>query len=224
MTLTIERAGPGDGPAILRLLSASSLPTDGVMDHIDTALIARFDDHVVGCAALEIYPDGALLRSVAVDGAHHRQGIGSAVTRAALDLAKRLGIAEVYLLTTTAEAFFPKFGFNRIARDQMPPGVQTSVEFRSACPSSATVMRTILKGPAKAGPYVSGPAQAEPYVSGPAQAGPYRSTSMEHDVVCGMQVDPAKAAATSEYNGKTYYFCAKVCKTKFDANPAQYVK
>jgi Cu+-exporting ATPase len=48
--------------------------------------------------------------------------------------------------------------------------------------------------------------------------------SMEKDVVCGMQVDPAKAAATSHYNGKTYYFCAKVCKAKFDANPGQYVK
>ena len=47
---------------------------------------------------------------------------------------------------------------------------------------------------------------------------------MERDVVCGMQVDPAKAAAKSEYNGKTYYFCAKVCKTKFDANPSQYAK
>jgi Cu+-exporting ATPase len=47
---------------------------------------------------------------------------------------------------------------------------------------------------------------------------------MEKDVVCGMQVDPAKAAATSEYKGKTYYFCAKICKTKFDANPSQYVK
>ena len=42
---------------------------------------------------------------------------------------------------------------------------------------------------------------------------------MEKDVVCGMQVDPAKAAGTSEYKGKTYYFCAKICKTKFDANP-----
>ena len=52
----------------------------------------------------------------------------------------------------------------------------------------------------------------------------YEGESMERDVVCGMQVDPAKAAATSEYNGKTYYFCAKACKTKFDANPSQYVK
>ena len=51
-----------------------------------------------------------------------------------------------------------------------------------------------------------------------------RESVMERDVVCGMQVDPAKAAATSEYNGKTYYFCAKVCKTNFDANPAQYTK
>ena len=47
---------------------------------------------------------------------------------------------------------------------------------------------------------------------------------MEKDVVCGMQVDPAKTAGTSEYQGKTYYFCAKSCKARFDANPAQYVK
>ena len=37
---------------------------------------------------------------------------------------------------------------------------------------------------------------------------------MERDVVCGMQVDPSKAAGTSQYNGKTYYFCSTSCKTK----------
>ena len=47
---------------------------------------------------------------------------------------------------------------------------------------------------------------------------------MEKDEVCRMQVDPAKAVGTSEYKGKTYYFCSKGCKTKFDANPAQYAK
>jgi Cu+-exporting ATPase len=47
---------------------------------------------------------------------------------------------------------------------------------------------------------------------------------MEKDVVCGMQVDPAKAAGTSQYNGKTYYFCSKGCKAKFDASPAQFAK
>jgi len=52
----------------------------------------------------------------------------------------------------------------------------------------------------------------------------WKEDRVERDVVCGMQVDPAKAAATSEYQEKTYYFCAKACKVKFDANPAQYVK
>ena len=47
---------------------------------------------------------------------------------------------------------------------------------------------------------------------------------MERDVVCGMQVDPAKAAGKSVHNGKTYYFCSKTCKDKFDANPKQYAK
>lgn len=51
-----------------------------------------------------------------------------------------------------------------------------------------------------------------------------RRSSMEKDVVCGMQVDPTKAAGTSQFNGKTYYFCSKGCKAKFDANPGQYAK
>ena len=46
---------------------------------------------------------------------------------------------------------------------------------------------------------------------------------MEKDVVCGMQVDPKKAAGQSEYQGKTYYFCAPECKKKFDANPQQFI-
>jgi len=47
---------------------------------------------------------------------------------------------------------------------------------------------------------------------------------VEKDVVCGMQVDPAKAAGKSEYTGKTYYFCSPGCKAKFDAHPEQYAK
>jgi Cu+-exporting ATPase len=46
--------------------------------------------------------------------------------------------------------------------------------------------------------------------------------AMAKDPVCGMQVDPAKAAGTSEYQGKTYVFCSAGCKRKFDGNPQQY--
>lgn len=47
---------------------------------------------------------------------------------------------------------------------------------------------------------------------------------MVRDVVCGMDVDPNTGPATSEYQGKTYYFCGPACKKRFDADPARYVK
>jgi YHS domain-containing protein len=50
---------------------------------------------------------------------------------------------------------------------------------------------------------------------------------MAQDLVCGMQVDEQQAKAkglTSEYEGQTYYFCAKGCKTEFDTHPEQYVR
>jgi YHS domain-containing protein len=44
------------------------------------------------------------------------------------------------------------------------------------------------------------------------------------DLVCGMTIDPQMAVVTSEYKGKTYYFCARGCKVAFDKDPEKYVK
>jgi Cu+-exporting ATPase len=44
------------------------------------------------------------------------------------------------------------------------------------------------------------------------------------DLVCGMMIDPKTAAATSEYEGKTYYFCARGCKIAFDKDPQKYIQ
>ena len=140
----IEPATDRDLLEIRSLLQRLHLPLDGVDDHVGTMLVAREDGRVVGTAALELYADGALLRSVAVDP--HRQGrrLGHELTEAALRLAGEHRRDTVFLLTTTAERFFPKFGFEPIGRDQVPPSVQASVEFRSACPASAIVMRRRL--------------------------------------------------------------------------------
>ena len=43
------------------------------------------------------------------------------------------------------------------------------------------------------------------------------------DPVCGMQVDPAMAAGTSEYQGTTYSFCSAGCKRQFDKDPQRYL-
>jgi amino-acid N-acetyltransferase len=50
------------------------------------------------------------------------------------------GVETVALLTTTAAGFFPRFGFRAVERATVPVALQASVEFRSACPASATAM------------------------------------------------------------------------------------
>jgi YHS domain-containing protein len=47
---------------------------------------------------------------------------------------------------------------------------------------------------------------------------------MAIDPVCGMEVDEKTAAATYEYQGKTYYFCAPGCKASFEKDPEKYLK
>jgi amino-acid N-acetyltransferase len=140
MTIAIRPAAPEDVPDVLALLHASALPVEGLEDHLDTLLVAIDGDGLVGCAGLELYDGGALLRSVAVRATHRGTGLGQRLTGAALDLARARGAAAVFLLTETAASFFPRFGFAETTRDRVPADVKTSVEFVSLCPQSATVM------------------------------------------------------------------------------------
>ena len=140
----IERAAAADLDDVLRLLDETHLPVDGLREHFGTALVARDNGSVVGSAALEVYADGALLRSVAVSPRARGNGLGGALTTAAIRLAEELRLPALYLLTTTADGYFPRFGFERITRADVPAGVQRSVEFTSACPSSAIAMRKTL--------------------------------------------------------------------------------
>jgi hypothetical protein len=70
----------------------------------------------------------------------------SALTGRALTEARNIGLETVYLLTNTAESFFPRFGFEPIAWAAVPPRVQESREFHGACPSSAVAMRATVQG------------------------------------------------------------------------------
>jgi amino-acid N-acetyltransferase len=63
--------------------------------------------------------------------------------------AESRGTNALYLLTTTAERYFPSFGFEKTTRDAVPPEIQATDEFRGACPASATVMSRQLAGVAR---------------------------------------------------------------------------
>jgi len=142
--IAIDRASAADAAGLLDLLERTNLPKDGLLDHVQTTLVARRDGRIVGSAALEVYADGALLRSVAVDPAWQGTGLGHRLTEAATAAAVERGVPVLYLLTTTAGHFFPRFGFSHIMREEVPASVQQSLEFRGACPASAIVMRKRL--------------------------------------------------------------------------------
>jgi amino-acid N-acetyltransferase len=143
-SISIERAQREDLAAVLALLERQGLPTDGASRMGDALVVARLDERIVGAAGLERYADGALLRSVVVETNVQGQGLGRRLTEAALALARAHRLPAVFLLTATADGFFPRFGFERITRDDIPESVQQSVEFQSACPASAIVMRKRL--------------------------------------------------------------------------------
>jgi amino-acid N-acetyltransferase len=142
--VTIHPAEPGDLVAVAKLLERQGLPLDGLEALSTTMVVAKGSGEVVGAAAVELYEDGALLRSVVVSPSVQGQGLGHLLTEAALNIARTHGARTAFLLTTTAARFFPKLGFTEISREDVPVSVQASVEFQSACPASATAMRKRL--------------------------------------------------------------------------------
>ena len=140
----IVKAREEELPEILTLLDECELPREGLADHLATTLVAREGMDIVGCSALELYEECALLRSVAVKETHRRRGLASRLTKAALDLARGHQVTTVYLLTETASTFFLKLGFKLIQRFEVPRKVQNSIEFTKLCPQTATVMTITL--------------------------------------------------------------------------------
>jgi len=138
--MQIRSATKSDLSAVERLLSTNDLPTDGVRDNFARFVVADDDGTIAGAIGLEKYGSAALLRSAVVSPDHRGSGIGRRLVEQLLERAEEAGVDEVYLLTTTAEKYFPRFGFSRTTRAAVPEAVKASAEFRGACPDTAVVM------------------------------------------------------------------------------------
>jgi amino-acid N-acetyltransferase len=143
-TAAIRAAAEADMPAVERLLVDSKLPLDGVREALKDFFVAESGGELVGVAGLEICCDDALLRSVAVRPEWRSKGVGRALVNRAIADAEARGINALYLLTTTAERYFPTFGFKPITRAQVPDAVRATKEFATACPDTAAVMERRL--------------------------------------------------------------------------------
>ncbi len=139
MTKTFDTAGAkaADLDRIVTLLSKAHLPTEGVAEILDSFLVIRDQGIVVAAGVVERHGEDGLLRSVVVDPARQGLGLGKQIASALIASEHR----DLYLLTETAESFFARLGFKLIARDEAPPALRASEEFRCLCPESASFMR-----------------------------------------------------------------------------------
>lgn len=139
----INAAQPKDFPAALQLLEQNNLPTEDITES-SLLFVSREEDEVVGTIGIEFYKESALLRSLAVSGEKRSKGLGKELVQFLEDFARKKGVKELVLLTTTAAAFFEKNGYTIITRDNVPEELKKSSEFTSTCPASATVMKKNL--------------------------------------------------------------------------------
>jgi amino-acid N-acetyltransferase len=147
MTFTVRPAASRDLGAVKNLLDAAHLPLDGLEEQFgESYAVAEAGNEIVGAEGIEVYERSGLLRSAVVHPDWRGRGIGDALTRDRLEWARRAGLERVYLLTTTAESYFPRFGFTRVDRAAAPQEIRESREFASACPATAALMVLRVEG------------------------------------------------------------------------------
>jgi amino-acid N-acetyltransferase len=127
------------------LLESQGLPVSDIADeHLEHFFFVGSDGSPSGLVGLELYGTDALLRSLVVGEDARGNGLGSTLVEHAERYAASQGIRSIYLLTTTAESFFKRLGYERIDRSHAPPVIKETREFAGLCPASSAFMLKAL--------------------------------------------------------------------------------
>src|SRR5262249_42416361 len=94
----------------------------------------------IGLVGVELRGNTALLRSLVVTESHRSMGLGAQLVAHAERHARAQGAETIYLLTTTAEAFFTRRGYTVVPRENAPPAIRNTREFAALCPASSAFM------------------------------------------------------------------------------------
>ena len=143
--IRLRAASADDLPAVVALVTQAKLPTEGLEDQFGPAyVVAEVDGAIVAVEGLELYHPAGLLRSAVVAPPWRGHGLGQRLTLDRIRWARAAGLREIWLLTTTAVDYFPRFGFVPADRNAAPAALGNSPEFRGACPASAIALRLEL--------------------------------------------------------------------------------
>ncbi|MBN2138614.1 MAG: N-acetyltransferase [Sedimentisphaerales bacterium] len=125
--MNIRTAKTSDVEAICRLINSYAerdrmlfRSKADVFENLQTFIVAEIDGAVVGCCALEvIWADLAEIKSLAIEQAYKKKGIGRQIVTAAIEQAGRLGVPRVLALTLEPD-FFGKLGFHAVEKKTLP--------------------------------------------------------------------------------------------------------
>lgn len=130
---------------VQRWLQDAGLPTEDLTsDHMHDFLVAEVDARPAGMIGLQQFDGVGLLRSLVIDPAARRGGIGRQLVAALEEQAAARGVAELWLLTIDADAYFLELGYEITQRDGAPELIRETAEFSSLCPGDAVLMRKCL--------------------------------------------------------------------------------
>lgn len=143
--LEIQRCATSQIPALRRMLADAGLPDEDV--HAEMAagfLLAIRDGEICGAIGMEQYGSDGLLRSLVVDPGYRGEQLGRTLVDALEREAVKRGVRTLYLLTDTAEDYFPRLGYALFDRQSVPTGIRATAQFRELCPASAACLRKTL--------------------------------------------------------------------------------
>jgi amino-acid N-acetyltransferase len=137
----LEITGNPERAAAERLLAAADLPTSDLTESLlQDFFYAGSAAEPTGLVGLELQGEVALLRSLVVAPALRSRGAGTSLVEHAERHARLRGVRDLYHLTMTAEGFFARRGYTRVAREDAPQSIRSTREFAGICPASAAFM------------------------------------------------------------------------------------
>jgi amino-acid N-acetyltransferase len=136
--LTISPLDERTLPQAVALLETCGLPTTDLPDEAVMLFGAFADGALVATIGLEHRGTAGLLRSMAVTPERRGGGLARTLYARAVIEARRRGIAELYCLTSTADGFFTRLGFEPVERDRAPEAIRATAQFSGLCPAATT--------------------------------------------------------------------------------------
>ena len=141
--MNIVPASQNSFSAAVELLKKNNLPTEDINPGTQLFVIEE-NDSVIGTIAVEYNFDVALLRSLSVSEQKRNSGIGQMLVAFIENYVQKQGVQSIYLLTTTAEDFFLKKGYESVDRNEVPDFIKNTKEFSIICSASSTLMKKEL--------------------------------------------------------------------------------